>query len=196
MAFPSADKYQAVPIEIGTAEVIRGLLPSLIDAKTGGALRDEEAKLLDEAGFDEAGFKDEPLSKGQANPVSEGIKAYQRLLNESLSTDEAARLLGVQESRIRQRLIGEQPSLYGIKQGKSWRIPKFQFVKRRLITGIEKVIRELNPTLHPVEVWRWFTTKNQELMTSDEESEPVTPLEWLQLGYPSERLAVQARSVE
>ena len=191
MAFPSADKYQAVPIEIGTAEVIRGLLPSLIDAKTGGALRDEEARLLDEAGFE-----DEPLSKGQANPVSEGIKAYQRLLNESLSTDEVAKLLGVQESRIRQRLIGEQPSLYGIKQGKSWRIPKFQFVKGRLITGIEKVIRELNPTLHPVEVWRWFTTKNQELVTSDEVSEPVTPLEWLQLGYPSERLAVQARSVE
>ncbi len=71
-----------------------------------------------------------------------------------------------------------------------------RLTRRRLITGIEKVIRELNPTLHPVEVCRWFTTKNQELVTSDEESEPVTPLEWLQLGYLSERLAVQARSVE
>jgi hypothetical protein len=107
-------------------------------------------------------------------------------LHDSYTAEQAADLLGVNASRIRQRLGGPSRTLYGIKPGKEWRIPKFQFEGRRLIPGIERVVERLAAGLHPVAVYRWFLTPIPDL-TVDET--PTSPLDWLRLGNPPEVVA-------
>ncbi len=56
---------------------------------------------------------------------------------------EAARLLGVDPSRVRQRL-GER-TLYGVKTARGWRLPAFQFdldQPDRLVPGIGALIEQ------------------------------------------------------
>ena len=55
------------------------------------------------------------------------------LLEESLSAAQAANLLKVDVSRIRQRL--RERSLFGLEHEGSWRLPRFQFERRRVIPG-------------------------------------------------------------
>jgi hypothetical protein len=40
----------------------------------------------------------------------------------------------------------------------------------------------LRTGLHPVGVWRWFTTTNPDLVVGEDET-PVSPLEWLRAGF-------------
>ena len=93
---------------------------------------------------------------------------------------EAARLLGVDPSRVRQRL-GER-SLYGLKTPRGWRLPAFQFdldQPDRLVPGIGGVLAALPPDLHPVAVYNWLTLPDPDLAWGDE---PVSPLDWLRSG--------------
>lgn len=132
------------------------------------------------------------LVRGGAKVVAQGTTleedtrvraaaAYSGLLRESYSTAEAANLLDVNTSRIRQRLSSQPPTLYGIRRGREWRIPKFQFSGKQLITGIDEVIGELPATLHPVAVHNWFTLRNTDLY-DDSEDLSFSPLEWLRAG--------------
>src|SRR5439155_19546177 len=111
---------------------------------------------------------------------------YADLLRDSYSAEQAARILSVNPSRIRQRLTATPRTLYGIKHGKSWRIPRFQFRQRRLVPGIEMVVSRLAENLHPVAVHRWFTCPNQDLTVAER---PVSPLQWLQSGNPPRAVA-------
>lgn len=117
---------------------------------------------------------------------------FGNLLVQSLSVDDAARMLKVDSSRIRQRLGGRPRSLFGIKMGRTWRIPKFQFYGRRLVPGIDAVVANVPLDLSPVAVFRWFTTPNSEL---ELDSEPVTPLEWLKGGNAPARAAELAAAL-
>ncbi len=104
---------------------------------------------------------------------------------------EVARLLGVDDSRVRQRLT--KRSLYGIKLPDGWRLPAFQFDPARpgrLVPGIGRVLPRLDPALHPVAVYRWFTLPNVDLVLDDT---PVSPLDWLRSGGdPTEVAALAA----
>ena len=111
---------------------------------------------------------------------------YRALLTRSLTVEQAAHRLGVNSSRIRQRLA--EGSLYGIKLGHIWHIPAFQFSKAGLVPGIEKIFGRLPHNLSPLAVQRWLTTPNPDLCTRDEE-EPMTPLEWLRTGHSPEEAA-------
>ena len=53
-----------------------------------------------------------------------------------------------------------------------------------LIPGIGEVISQLNPELHPVAVFRWFTTPNPDLSTDDPRGGNLSPRDWLRLGFP------------
>jgi hypothetical protein len=125
----------------------------------------------------EAGFKDRPTVGLSATEV--GQLEYTRLLMTSLDVAAAARLLKVNTSRIRQRLIARE--LYGIKDGKRWLLPRFQFVGNRLVPGIERVIPNLPEGLHPIAAVRWFFIPHPDLGAGDDE-EPTPPLEWLTRG--------------
>ncbi|MBV5273239.1 MAG: hypothetical protein JZU52_06230 [Lamprocystis purpurea] len=88
----------------------------------------------------------------------------------------------------RQRLL--ERSLIGIRRGRGWLLPRYQFqvqqqdgqpVVRALVPGIEQVVPRLSPELHPVALWRWFSSPSSELVLEDEDA-PLSPRDWLIAG--------------
>jgi hypothetical protein len=150
----------------------------------------EEEKALKSGGLSPA-----PLKPGEEAPLTQTALEYAHLLQSSLSVAEAAELLDVNRSRVRQRLIADPPSLYGIKEGKSWRLPRFQFAGRKPVPGIGLVIAALPRNLHPVAVVRWFTTPHQDLRTGRNEERKVAPLDWLRAGKEPAVVADLARDL-
>lgn len=96
------------------------------------------------------------------------------LITNSLTVSEAGQLMAVDPSRVRQRLTNR--TLYGVKVGRAWRIPIFQFGADGQVRGLDQVLVVLPPTLHPVAVQRWLTTPLPDL---ELEGEQLSPLEWL-----------------
>ncbi len=116
---------------------------------------------------------------------------YAAMLASSLTVSEAAALLEVSESRIRQR-IGDS-TLYGVRVGKERRLPRFQFAEGAVVPGIGEVLREIPEDVYPVSVENWFTRPNPDLYLDEEE--PVSPREWLLSGGSPEVLAPVAKEL-
>jgi hypothetical protein len=162
------------------------------DAGVAGAdvLTADEERVLTAGGFDTA-----PLRADEDEALLRAALEYARLLSSSLTVERAAAVLGVNPSRIRQRLTRKPRSLYGIKDGKSWRIPKFQFAGKKLVPGIGAVFEALSPALHPVAVHRWLTTPHPDLHVDSQEERPVAPLDWLRTGRSPQAVAELASGI-
>lgn len=156
----------------------------------GGGLTAEEERVLATGGLDAS-----PLRAGEEEPLTRTALEYARLLQSSLTVEQAAGLLGVNPSRVRQRLTGHPRTLYGIKEGKAWRVPRFQFAGRKLIPGLAAVIGALPADLHPVTVRRWLTTPHPDLRVDRAEARSVAPLDWLRSGRAPEVVADLARGI-
>lgn len=169
---------ELIAVEIATPDPTEPSPPTLTQA--------EERRLRD------GGLDPGPLAPEEAHPLHRTAAEYARLLHDSYSVERTAGLLGVNASRIRQRLTGTPRTLYGIKVGRGWRIPKFQFRGRRPVPGIERVVARLAPDLHPVAVYRWFTSPSPDLTLDDAST---SPLDWLRVGNPPERVAELAAGV-
>jgi hypothetical protein len=141
------------------------------------SLTEQEEHLLRDADLDPR-----PLGANETPMLYRATAEYATLVNDSYTVGQAADLLDVNTSRIRQRLLGEPRTLYGIKFGKGWRIPRFQFQGRRLVPGIETVLRHMPANLHPVAVHRWFTSPNPDLTSAGQTR--MSPLDWLRVGNP------------
>ena len=120
----------------------------------------------------------------------------------ALTIKDVAAALGRNESRIRQRLL--QRTLYGIRRGRNWLQPLFQFqVEDRegtrnikgVVPGIERVFPALSPELHPVSVWRWFTAPSAELVDDAAPDKPISPRDWLLAGRAPKPVARLARDI-
>jgi hypothetical protein len=72
--------------------------------------------------------------------------------------------------------------LYGIKVRHEWLLPRFQFTEEGTVPGIEQILGELDPELHPLSVQRWFTLPDPDL-TDEVSREPMSPLDWLRTGH-------------
>lgn len=107
----------------------------------------------------------------------------------SISSSEAAELLGVNSSRIRQRL--GDGSLYGFKFEGSWRLPKWQFEGSTTIPHLDRVVAALRPSESPVGVTRWFISPWEDLVTP--RGELVSPRRWLLEGRDPSPVLAQAR---
>ena len=140
-------------------------------------LTEAENRLLDEGGFPTLPQDDERSGDVEVSTLA---AAYARMCAQALTTKEAATLLHVQPSRIRQRL-GER-TLFGIEQEDHWVLPRFQFQNDQLVPGIGKVLQVLDEGLHSLSVERFFTTPQPELY-AEELGRDLTPCEWLQAGY-------------
>ena len=143
-----------------------------VDART--ALSPGELAFLQQAGVD----LDElaPLDVGVDAPeLRTGVLAA-GLLATSLTVAQAAGRLGVDTSRIRQRL-GDQ-SLFGIRVDGAWRLPQFQFTDdgTAVVPGFGEIAPALTG-LFPVDVAHWFTSPNVDLVT--DEDTPISPRDWL-----------------
>jgi len=138
------------------------------------------------AALERGGFDLEPEDLGAEDPLAQTSAAYAALLKESLPTAAVAEILGVDPSRIRQRLTSNPPSLYGIRLESGWVVPTFQLEGNKILPGIAEVVARLDPELHPVSVLRWFLHPNADLIIEKEGDEPRTlsPRDWLRFGLP------------
>jgi len=165
-------------------------------------LRFLRSSLLGDEGHTLTAPEEAVLSKGGVEPVSEEdlrvvdaqiASAYQQLRAGSLSVEEAARRLGVNTSRIRQRLA--ERSLYGLKDGSAWLLPAFQFGSGGLVPGVGVVVKRLPVDIGALAVARWFSSPNPDLTTRDDDERALTPLEWLLGGNPPEAAAELAAAL-
>jgi hypothetical protein len=135
-------------------------------------------------------FKDGMTVAAENDPLIQSEAQYMALLEESLSAADAAKLLRVDVSRIRQRL--RERSLFGIEYEGSWRLPRFQFERRLVIPGLAQVLKELPSDLFPLDVVDWFLLPEPDLRFEDGTA-PRTPREWLMSGRPVDAVVTLAR---
>jgi hypothetical protein len=166
------------------AEAIASLQQTLYRANPRADLTQAEA-----AALERAGFEIEPDELGMADPLARTAAEYAALLKTSLSTAEMAARLGVDSSRIRQRLSAHPPSLYGIRLESGWCLPDFQLDGDEVLPGFGQVVAKLDRDLHPVAIYRWFTTENVDLVSGLKEAATLSPRDWLRLGFQPERAA-------
>jgi hypothetical protein len=160
-------------------EAVARLQRTLYRRSSRADLTESEAKALEGGGF-----VLDPGNGHERDPLAETVAEYAALLKSSLSTSDVAKRLGVDSSRIRQRLTSQPPTLYGIRIGTSWYIPEFQLEGDALVRGLGEVVAHLDPELHPVAVFRWFTSASPDLSTGDAEGRNLSPRDWLRLGFP------------
>jgi len=129
------------------------------------------------AALERGGFDLRPIDYGKNDPLARTAAEYTALLATSMSVTHVAGMLHVDSSRIRQRLL--QRTLYGIKVRGIWHLPIFQFDDRVVLPGIDKVISALDPQLHPVAVYRWFTSPDADFEIG---GIAVSPRDWLRMG--------------
>ena len=184
-----ADRLRASPslalrlAEIDAAvEEARAADPALVEPGDTAELTEGEAALLRDAGFNLAKI-DRAHDPGAQSQVK-----YARLLQSSLTCEQAGARLGVNDSRIRQRVTSDPPSLYGIKVGREWKLPRFQFGARGLVPNIDRVIAKLPRDEDLLGVYNWFHTPNADLPEDDEDERPMTPLDWLKDGRDPKRV--------
>ncbi|MCP4658442.1 MAG: hypothetical protein GY856_23760 [bacterium] len=160
------------------AEAVARLPRSLYREDPRAELSPSEVRALERGGF---ALDSEDL--GAEDPLVRTAAQYAALLMTSLTTAEAAARLGVETSRIRQRLTSRPRTLYGIRLESGWRIPDFQFDANSLLPGVAEVVARLDPELHPIAIYRWFTTPSPDLPARGLSERRLSPREWLRLGF-------------
>ena len=140
-----------------------------------GGLTAPEEKLLAESGPTPGA-----LPPGTSDPLALHLAGMARLRADSMSVEEAARLLGVDPSRIRQRLGGRPRTLLGMKVGRAWRVFRYQLEGDGLVPGLEQVVARLPRDDSPVGIHAWLTHPDADLEVN---GKPVSPLDWLRTGH-------------
>jgi hypothetical protein len=137
-------------------------------------------------------FKDDVPVNADSDPLLRSQAQYMALLEESVSAAEAAKLLRVDVTRVRQRL--RERSLYGLEYEGAWRLPRFQFERRLIIPGLAQVLKALPPDLFPLDVLDWFLLAEPELKLESDET-PLSPRAWLISGRPIDAVVKMARDL-
>ena len=162
-------------------DVVMELLKSSLPAEMSMERARDDLSPSEAAALTHGGIDLEAKSFG-SETVATSLNEWRKLVQDSYTTNQAGKRLRVKDSRIRQRVGGLRPSLFGFRHGKSWLIPKFQIESGQIIRGLEYVVPHLSPGLHPVSVARWFQTPNSDLANPMNEEETVSPLDWLRTG--------------
>jgi hypothetical protein len=160
-------------------------LPRVSYVDPHGELTAQEIRVLEDAGVDLA-----PENLGENDPVAKTAAELATMVEAGLTIAQTAKLLGVHESRIRQRLGAR--TLYGFRWDKRWRIPPWQFEGGECVPHLAEVIQALPEHLHPTSIQFWFTHPTIDL-ESDDLERAVSPREWLLLGKTAEPVVHFAR---
>jgi hypothetical protein len=137
-------------------------------------------------------FKDDVPVNADSDPLLRSQAQYMALLEESVSAAEAAKLLRVDVTRVRQRL--RERSLYGLEYEGAWRLPIFQFERRLIIPGLAQVLKALPADLFPLDLLDWFLLPEPELQLESDEA-PLSPRAWLLSGRPIDPVVKVARDL-
>ena len=137
-------------------------------------------------------FKNDVPVNADSDPLLRSQAQYMALLEESLSAAEAAKLLRVDVTRVRQRL--RERSLYGLEYEGTWRLPRLQFERRLVIPGLAQVLKALPPDLFPLDVVDWFLLPEPELQL-ERDAASLSPRAWLLSGRPIDAVVKVARDL-
>jgi hypothetical protein len=168
--------------------------PLTIEASaTPGRAAHSELTAAEEAALRGVGaFKDDTPIDAANDPLIRSQAQYMALLEESLSAAQAAKLLRVDVSRIRQRL--RERSLFGVEHEGTWRLPRFQFEHRLVLPGLARVLKALPEDLFPLDVVDWFVLPEADLQL-ESDAAPLSPREWLVSGRPVDVVVGVARDL-
>ena len=155
-------------------------LKTLPAIKPGAAsLTQDEVRILDAAGFVE-----DPVAFAQA--AADIVAHTALLINTAYTGPEVAALLGINESRVRQRRLAR--TLWAIESDGNWVYPTIQFEVNlktgkpdKQIRGLEQVFAALPLGLHPAAVAGLLRTPQTELQV---DGQPRSIVEWLRSGGP------------
>jgi excisionase family DNA binding protein len=157
----------------------------LVDARV--ELTPAELSFLQAAGVTPAELA--PPELGTSGPLIQTAADYAALLAAALTVPELATRLGVDQSRVRQRIA--QHTVIALKVGATWRLPLFQLDDggEHLVPGLSQVAPRL-AGLHPVLIARWFTLPHVDL--SDAADTSLSPRAWLLGGGDPTEVAALA----
>lgn len=188
-ADPELDQLLHDHFDISTSDFVAALkaLPAL--RPWAASLTEDEARLLDDAGFDED--REAFLAAG-----TEIAGHVAHLAVTAFTADEVAAGLGVTASRVRQkRLAGE---LWAIPDGQTWVFPVLQFETgdnggpSRQIRGLDQVLKALPNGMHPVAVAGFLRTPQPDLYLE----RALTPVEWLRSGGDADQVVAAAMNTD
>lgn len=156
----------------------------------------EPAAVLSKAeleALEETGLSTKPWIADVAHdPLTRTIVDYMALIETSLPTAQAAAMLDVDVSRIRQRI--RERSLLGVEYEGEWRLPRFQFERKKVLPGLSAVLTVLPVELNPLDVATWFLEPNVDL-EADEVGHTISPRAWLLQGRSPVTVAQLARNL-
>jgi hypothetical protein len=165
---------------LGRADLIAALKTLPAQRPWAASLTEEEASLLDNAGFAE-----DP--NAYAEMAADAIAHMGRLYSTSYTAAEVAKGLGVNDSRVRQRRLAK--TLWAIDDGGTWVYPSLQFERAdrgrnsatlKQVRGLGQVLPHLlAQNLHPTAVAGFLLAPQPELLIA---GRPQSVRDWLLHG--------------
>lgn len=143
--------------------------------------------MLDMAGL---GISEE-VDSGNVDPAAETVVGYMDLLATAMSVRETADRIGVSPGTIRRWIRNR--SLAAIREGRQYRVPRFQFSDGQLLPSFDSVYGTTASDLPLIHFFRWFVQPSCDLPDpGDDRALPLSPREWLLRGHdpqPVRRIA-------
>jgi len=174
VVYSSGGKRREKPLPGVPAEAIDGgLVAEIAEILTRAA--GEPTAFLSEGELDAMARYGTAPADEIARALAESAARRKTIEASSLTVRQVAELLGVQGSRVRQRLLGG--TLRGFKAGNTWRVYAWQFVDGGELPGMRDVNEALRPGIDALVLHGFLTSPNVDLVVAGER---VSPLRWLQ----------------
>ncbi|MFI7123687.1 DNA-binding protein [Amycolatopsis sp. NPDC049868] len=135
------------------------------------------------AALTDVGLDLSPRGEDEPDFRARTVAAHAVLADSALSVLEAAKALGVDDSRIRHRL--KEGRLTGWKD-QGWRLPAWQFAGSGVLPGLEIVLRAVPEDQPALVVAAFMSTPQADLVINEH---PATPRQWLLSGGDPEHVA-------
>ncbi len=153
------------------------------------ALSAGELAALDAVGFGPV----KNMAKRAERARERSLGAFFNLVANSDNTRGVAKRLGVDESRIRQRI--RERSLLAIDVDGEHKIPMVQFERDREIPGLKAVLAALPSGLPALAFASWFVSPKHELAQDDDDATGLSPRDWLLTVGDPEPVVAMARDL-
>ncbi|MCE3002898.1 MAG: hypothetical protein LW860_09400 [Xanthomonadaceae bacterium] len=121
----------------------------------------------------------------------DALHAWFEVYRSAHTTADAARLLGVHPSRIRQRL--KDRTLIALDDSGELRIPSLLFEAGGELPGLRRVLPAIAVDVRPLEILSWLATPTQDLQ--DDEGRPRSPRDFLLATGDADRVIALAEAL-